>query len=77
LKISLINSFFIDLFRKKCYCPYLETIFFVFLGLAYNGVDANGEVLWNGGANVKLRIYEKASRFQHVRYLNPDPRMYI
>jgi hypothetical protein len=40
--------------------------------LAYNGVDANGEVLWNGGANVKLRIYEKASRFQHVRYLNTD-----
>ena len=36
------------------------------LGLAYNGKDQNGEMLWNGGANVKLRIYEKASRFQHV-----------
>ena len=35
-------------------------------GLAYNGLDKDGEVLWNGGANVRLRIYEKASRFHNV-----------
>ena len=25
----------------------------------------DGSVKWNGGANVKLRIFEKSSRFQH------------
>jgi hypothetical protein len=35
-------------------------------GLAYNGRDANGVILWNGGANVKLMIYENSTRFQHV-----------
>jgi len=41
---------------------------FAFKGLAYNGVNANNKVLWNGGANVKLRIYEKATNFQHVSF---------
>jgi hypothetical protein len=35
-------------------------------GLAYNGRDSRGNILWNGGANVKLLIYEDSTRFQHV-----------
>ena len=34
-------------------------------GLAYNGRWEDGSIKWNGGANVKLRIFEKSSRFQH------------
>lgn len=38
-------------------------------GIAYNGVDeATGEVKWNGMANVKLRVYEGAHKFQHVSF---------
>ena len=40
--------------------------YFDFSGLAYNGRNDNGDILWNGGANVKLMIYENATRFQHV-----------
>jgi hypothetical protein len=36
-------------------------------GLGYNGRDAAGNILWNGGANVKLGVYENSTRFQHVR----------
>ncbi len=35
-------------------------------GLGYNGRDADGNILWNGGANVKLGVYENSTRFQHV-----------
>ena len=40
--------------------------YFDFSGLAYNGRNDNGDILWNGGANVKLMIYENATRFQHM-----------
>ena len=40
-------------------------------GLAYNGRDADGNIFWNGGANVKLRVYENSTRFQHVRIRIP------
>jgi hypothetical protein len=36
-------------------------------GLGYNGRDSAGNILWNGGANVKLGVYENSTRFQHVR----------
>lgn len=35
-------------------------------GLAYNGKWEDGSIKWNGGANVRLRIFEKSSRFQHL-----------
>ena len=34
-------------------------------GLAYNGRWEDGSIKWNGGANVKLRVFEKSTRFQH------------
>ena len=34
-------------------------------GLAYNGKWEDGSIKWNGGANVKLRVFEKSTRFQH------------
>eukprot|EP00096_Caligus_rogercresseyi_P011555 TRINITY_DN4564_c0_g1_i1.p1 TRINITY_DN4564_c0_g1~~TRINITY_DN4564_c0_g1_i1.p1 ORF type:complete len:465 (-),score=102.20 TRINITY_DN4564_c0_g1_i1:281-1675(-) len=39
---------------------------FVLSGLSYNGMDAEGNPLWNGGANVKLRLFEKASKFGDI-----------
>lgn len=39
----------------------------IIAGLAYNGRDEEtGRVKWNGGANVKLRVFEKSSKFGHV-----------
>jgi len=35
-------------------------------GLAYNGRWEDGSVKWNGGANVRLRIFEGASMMQHM-----------
>ena len=35
-------------------------------GLGYNGRWEDGSVKWNGGANVRLRIFEKSTRFQHL-----------
>ncbi|XP_037797486.1 lysophospholipid acyltransferase 5-like [Penaeus monodon] len=32
-------------------------------GLSYSGKDANGNCLWNGCANVKIRLYEGATSF--------------
>ena len=36
------------------------------LGLAYNGRWEDGSIKWNGGANVRLRIFEKSSQMQHL-----------
>jgi len=35
-------------------------------GMGYNGEWEDGSIKWNGGANVRLRIFEKSSRFQHI-----------
>lgn len=35
-------------------------------GLGYNGKWEDGSIKWNGGANVRLRIFEKSTRFQHI-----------
>ena len=35
-------------------------------GMGYNGNWEDGSIKWNGGANVRLRIFEKSSRFQHI-----------
>ncbi|XP_066996783.2 lysophospholipid acyltransferase 5 isoform X1 [Anabrus simplex] len=34
-------------------------------GLTYNGKSKEGEALWDGCANVKLRVFEGASKFGH------------
>ena len=34
-------------------------------GLTYNGVDSSGQSRWDGCANVKLRIFEGATKFGH------------
>ena len=33
-------------------------------GLTYNGRDDKGNHLWDGLANVRIRIYENATKFQ-------------
>ena len=35
-------------------------------GLTFNGKDEKGNLLWNGCANVKLRVFENATRFGHL-----------
>jgi len=35
-------------------------------GLTYNGLDENGNILWNSCANIEIRGYEKASTFRGV-----------
>ncbi|XP_040568096.1 lysophospholipid acyltransferase 5 [Lepeophtheirus salmonis] len=39
---------------------------FVLSGLSYNGKDSNEQPLWNGGANVKLRLFESAAKFGDI-----------
>lgn len=34
-------------------------------GIAYNGKDENGNVLWDGCANMKLLVFFSATRTQH------------
>lgn len=65
------KSFYFSLWVKVILAKYISLWLLsegtvILSGLAYNGRDSEGNVLWNGGANVKLRIYEKASRFQHL-----------
>ena len=33
-------------------------------GLTYNGRDARGDHLWDGLANVRISLYENATKFQ-------------
>ena len=35
-------------------------------GLTYNGKDEKGGNKWDGCANVKLRVFENATRFGHL-----------
>lgn len=35
-------------------------------GLTYNGTDQKGNIRWDGCANVKLRVYEGATKFGHL-----------
>ncbi|KAF0297208.1 Lysophospholipid acyltransferase 5 [Amphibalanus amphitrite] len=36
----------------------------IMIGLTYNGRDTKGKHLWDGLANVRIRIYENATKFQ-------------
>jgi len=38
----------------------------IMTGLTYNGLDENGNVLWNACANVKIRKYETAATFREI-----------
>ena len=44
----------------KCASPY------PLVGLAYSGKDADGNLLWQGCSNVKFRLYESATKFEHL-----------
>lgn len=37
----------------------------IIAGLTYNGKDSSGKHQWDGCANVKLRVFEGASKFGH------------
>ncbi|TRY80134.1 hypothetical protein TCAL_08953 [Tigriopus californicus] len=68
----LARTFWFSLWAKIILSKYIAAWLFaegscIISGIAYNGVDeATGEVKWNGMANVKLRVYEGAHKFQHL-----------
>ena len=65
-KKSLYFSVWVKIILAKYISAWLLAEGAVILsGLAYNGRWEDGSIKWNGGANVKLRIFEKSSRFQH------------
>lgn len=66
-KRSLYFSIWVKIILAKYIAAWLFAEGAVILsGLAYNGTWDDGKIKWNGGANVRLRIFEKSSRFQHL-----------
>ena len=37
-----------------------------FSGLTYNGLDENGNILWNSCANIEIAKYESADTFRGI-----------
>lgn len=37
----------------------------VLLGITYNGVDESGSAKWDGCSNVKVSVFESATRMNH------------
>jgi len=67
----LKKSFYFSLWCKIILAKYISAWLLsegavILSGLAYNGRWEDGSIKWNGGANVRLRIFEKASQMQHL-----------
>lgn len=67
----LAKSFYFSIWVKVILAKYISAWLLaegavILSGLAYNGRWEDGSIKWNGGANVRLRIFEKSSRFQHL-----------
>lgn len=65
------KSFYFSLWAKIILAKYISAWLFaegtvILSGLGYNGKWEDGSIKWNGGANVKLRVFEASSRFQHL-----------
>ena len=39
---------------------------YLLTGLTYNGLDENGNILWNSCANIEFWVYEKAATFRSI-----------
>jgi len=67
LRKSLYFSLWVKIILAKYISAWLLAEGAVILsGLAYNGRWEDGSIKWNGGANVRLRIFEKSSQMQHL-----------
>lgn len=67
----VVRSFWFSLWSKVILAKYIAAWLFAegastLSGLSYVKDEKTGEVMWNGMANVKLRIYESSHKFQHL-----------
>jgi len=67
----LVRIFMVGIWGKVSLYRYISCWLFtegvcIMSGLTYNGKDEKGNLLWNGCANVKLRVFENATRFGHL-----------
>lgn len=60
--------FFRTVFKSIYFFSYVtdnSLVFSIILGLTYNGVDDQGNIKWDGCANVNLSKFEGATSFGH------------
>merc|ERR1712141_31448 len=64
----VLKSFYFTIWAKAILSKYIGVWLLaegavILSGLGYNGRKDNGTILWNGGANVRLRLFESCSSF--------------
>jgi len=63
------KMFWIGIWVKVIFMRYMAAFMFaeagcILMGITYNGTDKAGNHLWDGLANVRIRVYENATKFQ-------------